>query len=137
MGFIADLHIHSHFSRATSRQLDLEHLWISAQLKGISVVGTGDFPHPGWLVEMTERLVPAGGGLYARRPDLARALRQQVPPSCRGEVRFMPASCSSTRTCSFTPPLIPCRQAVKRDSSPCSDGSSAAWKGLHPQGHTG
>ena len=89
MEFIADLHVHSHFSRATSRQLDLEHLWIWAQRKGISVVGTGDFTHPGWLAEIKERLVPDGAGLYALRRSLERELEPQVPPSCRGEVRFM------------------------------------------------
>ena len=89
MDFIADLHIHSHFSRATSRQLDLEHLWVWAQRKGITVVGTGDFTHPGWLAEIRDRLVPAGEGLFSLRPDLARSLAEQVPPSCRGEVRFL------------------------------------------------
>ncbi len=89
MEFVADLHIHSHFSRATSRQLDFEHLWVWAQRKGISVVGTGDFTHPGWMAEIEDRLVPAGGGLFALRPDLCRDLQEQVPPSCRGEVRFM------------------------------------------------
>jgi DNA helicase-2/ATP-dependent DNA helicase PcrA len=47
--FIADLHIHSKFSRATARNLDLEHIYRWAQLKGISVVGTGDFTHPEWF----------------------------------------------------------------------------------------
>ena len=89
MEFVADLHIHSHFSRATSRQLDLEHLWVWAQRKGIAVVGTGDFTHPGWMAEIRDRLVPAGGGLFTLRPELCRDLQEQVPPSCRGEVRFM------------------------------------------------
>ena len=46
MDFLADLHVHSKFSRATARNLDLEHLYIAAQWKGLSVVGTGDFTHP-------------------------------------------------------------------------------------------
>ena len=49
MTFIADLHIHSHYSRATSRTLNPENLSLWAQKKGITVVGTGDFTHPGWL----------------------------------------------------------------------------------------
>ena len=89
--FIADLHIHSRFSRATSRQLDLEHLWISAQRKGITVVGTGDFTHPGWFAELEQKLAPAPGedGLFRLKPELERSLQEQVPPSCRGPVRFM------------------------------------------------
>ncbi|MBW1834196.1 MAG: hypothetical protein JRI62_05255 [Deltaproteobacteria bacterium] len=43
MKFITDLHVHSKFSRATSKNMDLENIYISAQLKGITVVGTGDF----------------------------------------------------------------------------------------------
>ena len=89
MKFCADLHIHSHFSRATSRQLDLEHLWIWAQHKGVQVVGTGDFTHPGWFAEISSRLEPAEEGLYRLKPELESALRQQVPPSCRAEVRFL------------------------------------------------
>ena len=50
--FIADLHIHSHFSRATSRDLTPELLDWWARRKGIQVVGTGDFTHPGWRQEL-------------------------------------------------------------------------------------
>jgi uncharacterized protein (TIGR00375 family) len=64
MNFIADLHIHSHFSLATSRQLDIPHLELWGRKKGISVVGTGDAAHPGWLSELKEHLQPAGNGLY-------------------------------------------------------------------------
>jgi len=49
MKFVADLHIHSHYSRATSKNLDFEHLSQWAQLKGGHVAGTGDISHPGWL----------------------------------------------------------------------------------------
>ena len=56
MKFVADLHIHSHYSRATSKNLDFEHLSRWAQLKGVDVVGTGDISHPGWLQEMKEKL---------------------------------------------------------------------------------
>ena len=89
MRFIADLHIHSHLSRATSKDLTLEGLARWAQLKGITVVGTGDFTHPQWLAELRERLVPAEPGLYALRPDIERAVAEQVPAACRAPVRFM------------------------------------------------
>ena len=70
--FYADLHVHSKFSRATSRECDLEHLALWAGKKGIAVVATGDFTHPGWLAEIEGKLVPAEPGLFGLRPDLAR-----------------------------------------------------------------
>jgi len=89
MKLIADLHIHSHFSRATSENLTFEHLTRWAQIKGIQIVGTGDIAHPGWLAEMREKLVPAEDGLFRLRDDLAAAVEQEVPPACRGPVRFI------------------------------------------------
>jgi DNA helicase-2/ATP-dependent DNA helicase PcrA len=73
--FIADLHIHSKFSRATARNLDIENIYIWAQLKGITVVGTGDFTHPEWFSEMVEKLEPAEPGLYRLKADIAALLR--------------------------------------------------------------
>ena len=64
MEFIADFHIHSKYSRATSPQMDLENLDCFAQKKGITVMGTGDFTHPAWFKELKEKLVPAEPGLY-------------------------------------------------------------------------
>ena len=68
--YIADLHIHSRFSRATSRDCDLPHLDLWARKKGIALVGTGDFTHPAWRAELREQLVPAGEGVYTLRQDL-------------------------------------------------------------------
>ena len=56
MKYIADLHIHSKYSRATAKNLDLENLYISAQLKGITVLGTGDSTHPAWFSELKEKV---------------------------------------------------------------------------------
>jgi len=64
MRFHADLHIHSKYSRATSKQSDLEHFAYWARKKGVAVVATGDFTHPAWLAELKEKLVPAEPGLY-------------------------------------------------------------------------
>ena len=89
MPFVADLHIHSRFSRATSRDLDLERLHVTAQRKGVTVVGTGDLTHPGWQAELRERLVPAEPGLFRLEDGRARALDADVPPSCRRPVRFL------------------------------------------------
>jgi len=89
MKFIADLHVHSRFSRATAKNLDLENLYISACLKGITLVGTGDFTHPGWFSEIQEKLIPAEPGLFRLKPEIAAECDKFVPLSCRGDVRFI------------------------------------------------
>ena len=62
--YLADLHIHSRFSRATSRDGDAPHLDFWARRKGIGLVGTGDFTHPAWREELKRHLEPAGPGFY-------------------------------------------------------------------------
>jgi uncharacterized protein (TIGR00375 family) len=62
-GFIADFHIHSRFSRATSANMDIESLAVFAKEKGIDLLGTGDFTHPEWLQELKEKLTPLDNGL--------------------------------------------------------------------------
>lgn len=57
MKFIADLHIHSKYSRATAKNLDLEHIYHTAQVKGITLVGTGDFTHPAWIQEIETKQI--------------------------------------------------------------------------------
>ena len=92
MTFYADLHVHSKYSRATSRNCDLEHLAIWARKKGIGIVGTGDFTHPAWRAELKEKLVPAEPGLFRLRPDLERFVEERLPAACRSRrtaVRFM------------------------------------------------
>ena len=64
MKFIADFHIHSKYSRATSPLMDLENLSRWASIKGIKVLGTGDFTHPKWLEEIKKQLEPAEPGLF-------------------------------------------------------------------------
>ncbi len=67
--YFADLHIHSRFSRATSRDGDLPNLHLWARRKGILLVGTGDFTHPAWRAEMKEQLVEAEEGLYRLKDE--------------------------------------------------------------------
>ena len=64
MTFYADFHIHSHYSRATSKKLTPEYLDYYAGIKGIGVLGTGDLTHPGWLEELEEKLIRTEDGLY-------------------------------------------------------------------------
>ena len=60
---IADLHIHSKYSRATSHDCEPEMLDLWARRKGIGLVGTGDFTHPAWRAELLDKLQPAEDGL--------------------------------------------------------------------------
>lgn len=64
MKFIADFHIHSKYSRATSPEMNLESLDKWAKIKGIKVLGTGDFTHPEWFKSLKEKLMPAEPGLF-------------------------------------------------------------------------
>ena len=87
MDFIGDLHIHSHFSMATSKQLRPEYLDYWARIKGIKVIGTGDFTHPGWLKEMKEKLEPAEEGLFKLKEQYK--LDNLVAETPENAVRFL------------------------------------------------
>lgn len=91
MELSCDLHIHSRFSRATSKDLNLGQLYQWAQRKGIAIVGTGDFTHPGWREELRRDLVaiPGEPGFFALRPELREALDAEIPRACRADVRFV------------------------------------------------
>lgn len=67
--YIADLHIHSRYSRATSKDCTPEHLDLWAAKKGIHIVGSGDFTHPAWREELREKLEPAEDGLYVLKKE--------------------------------------------------------------------
>jgi PHP family Zn ribbon phosphoesterase len=86
--YYADLHVHSKYSRACSRDCDLVHLAWWARRKGISVLGTGDVTHPAWADELRTSLVPAENGLFKLRDDLDREVLRTLPPTCHGPVRF-------------------------------------------------
>jgi DNA helicase II / ATP-dependent DNA helicase PcrA len=87
--FHADLHIHSRFSRACSKDCEIPNLAWWAARKGVSVVGTGDFTHPAWAAQLAESLVPAEPGLLRLRPELAARLERTCPPSCQAGIRFL------------------------------------------------
>ena len=67
--YFADLHIHSKYSRATSRECVPEYLDLWARKKGLAVIGTGDFTHPQWRRELLEKLEPAEEGLYRLKKE--------------------------------------------------------------------
>ena len=79
MKMIADLHIHSRFSMATSKEGTPENLDFWARKKGISLIGTGDFTHPVWRKELRERLVPEENGLYRLREEYVKEESRKFP----------------------------------------------------------
>ena len=79
MKTIADLHIHSRFSMATSKEGTPENLYFWARKKGISLIGTGDFTHPVWREELKERLVSEGNGLYRLRDEYVKEESRKFP----------------------------------------------------------
>ena len=87
MKFIADFHIHSHFSVATSKQLTPEHLDYWGRIKGIKVIGTGDFTHPGWVKELRQKIEPAEPGLFKLKKEYKLPTEYPTPPE--REVRFL------------------------------------------------
>lgn len=89
---VVDLHVHSHYSRATSKDCTFEGLYRWGKLKGIQVIGTGDFTHPSWFSEMRASLEPAEGGLFKLRDELAAPIDKSLPPSIQhSQIRFVPA----------------------------------------------
>ncbi len=89
MHYIADIHIHSYYSRATSKNLNLEHLNKWAQIKGLKVVATGDITHPQWLEEMRQKLEPATDGLFRLKPEFAKTTQSEVPGACNDDIYFI------------------------------------------------
>lgn len=84
MFFYADLHIHSKYSRATSKSCNLEELALWAQKKGLSVISTGDFTHPAWFNEIKEKLIEDGNGAYKLKPEIEKQIFKTSAP-----VRFL------------------------------------------------
>ncbi len=89
MNYVADLHIHSPFSRATSPDCSPAGLAAWARIKGIQIVGTGDVTHPGWFNLLQRELEPAEPGLFRLRDESSiPAMLPGLPPS-EAPVRFL------------------------------------------------
>ena len=89
MEFIADLHIHSKYSRATAKNLDFENLYYTAQIKGITLIGTGDFTYPAWISEIESKLEETEPGLFSLKRQIAKDIDKTIPKNCRNPVRFI------------------------------------------------
>lgn len=81
MKYICDFHIHSKYSRATARNTDVDNLVKWARIKGVDILGSGDFTHPQWLKELKEKLIPAEEGLFK--------YRERKPNNNNKEIRFI------------------------------------------------
>lgn len=90
MELVVDLHIHSHYSRATSRQMNTEDLYRWGKIKGINIIGTGDFTHPMYFAELKEKLEPAEPGLFCLKKEYAKSIDAQLPKSVKNNlIRFV------------------------------------------------
>ena len=78
MKLIADLHIHSRYSRATGKDLDIENLEKYAKLKGVDILGTGDFTHPKWMAEIKEKLQNNEEGILTTRSGFKFILSTEI-----------------------------------------------------------
>lgn len=87
--FIADLHIHSKYSRACSKNLDLPNIRAWCQLKGIDLVGTGDFTHPRWFKEIYRKLKETDKGIYELKKEFIDDHQVFIPEKCKRPVRFI------------------------------------------------
>lgn len=99
--YIGDLHIHSRYSRATSRDCTPEYLDLWARKKGIDIVGTGDFTHPAWREELKEKLEPAEDGLYVLKDEshnkgAGRSMRASNPAGAAVRVVEAPGEMGET-----------------------------------------
>jgi len=93
MELIVDLHIHSKYARATSNKLDLESIYKWSKIKGINVIGTGNFTHPKWFEELNQKLEPAEDGLYKLKDTYAKDIDETLPENVRNTIqRFILAT---------------------------------------------
>ncbi|MBL7050994.1 DNA helicase UvrD [Candidatus Woesearchaeota archaeon] len=78
MKIIADIHIHGRFSRATSKQLNIQNLEKYARIKGVGLLGTGDFTHPEWIEELKQGLNEDGSGILKTKTGFPFILQTEI-----------------------------------------------------------
>lgn len=79
MQYWADLHLHSHYAMAASKDARPEQLALWARWKGLTLIGTGDFTHPGWRAELRAKLEEAGDGLWRLKPEVTQGTEPELP----------------------------------------------------------
>lgn len=115
MEIIADFHLHSKYSRATSEKMDLEVLNELAKIKGIQVLGTGDFTHPNWFAEIKEKLEPSEPGLFKlknKKNTIRFLLTSEI--SC---VYFKKGKIRKIHLILFSPSFEICEKIIKKIAS--------------------
>ena len=80
MLYYTDLHIHSKYSRATSKSCNLEELAVWAKKKGLSLISTGDFTHPAWFAEINDKLIPSDNGTFRLKPEIEKQIFKGQEP---------------------------------------------------------
>ena len=88
MKFIADFHVHSKYSRATSKEMDVESMARWANFKGVSLLGTGDWTHPFYFAGLKQKLKPTGFGLFTLKKEFKESAAI-VDNGSHEEVHFM------------------------------------------------
>lgn len=89
MKFLADFHIHSQYSYATSKTMDLQALALWGQLKGLTLMGTGDFTHPEWQKSLQTMLEPEESGLFSLKTEYRNLVDAKVYDSCKAVQKFL------------------------------------------------
>ena len=78
MRIIADLHLHSRFSRGCSTQLNIDEMEKWAKIKGLGLLGTGDFSHPEWMAELKKKLKEDGSGILRTKDGFPFVLQNEI-----------------------------------------------------------
>lgn len=78
MEIISDIHLHSRFSRATSKEITIPNLIKYAKIKGLSLLGTGDFTHPMWIKELKSNLKDDGYGILKTSEGFPFILQTEI-----------------------------------------------------------
>lgn len=105
MQYIADLHIHSKYSRATSRDLILPNIEKWCKIKGVDIIATGDFTHPAWFKDIREQLEPAEEGLYKLKPPYHVILNAVKDPEIASSRHGIPARLNDSRSGGLPPQM--------------------------------
>ena len=78
MKVISDLHIHGRFSQATSKNIDIQNLVKYGRIKGLNLLGTGDFTHPRWIEELKTNLTEDGSGILKSKSGFPFLLQTEI-----------------------------------------------------------
>jgi len=123
MRVIADLHVHSHFSRAVSPQMTIPTMAVWATKKGIDLVATGDWTHPLWMGEIERDLEETGNGLLKQKGGGGPSFLLSTEISC---IFTQNGKCRRVHTLVWVPTILAAKkiskEITKRGGNVLSDG---------------